>query len=336
MAVKRPLLLPLVPLYRAAIGIRNGWYDSGDRTQALRGPVVSVGSIAAGGAGKTPFLIALARLLQCHGYAPDVLSRGYGRSSRGALRVNPAGSAREFGDEPLMLAQTLKVPVYVGSSRLAAGRLAEAEPESAASAACVHLLDDGFSHRALRRALDIALLTLEDAHDTPLPGGNLREPLHALRRAGVLVLRAEEAGELTGLVRKIVRPRTPIWTVTRQMILPPEVPRHPVVFSAIARPLNFEAMVRAANVAIAGVRQYKDHHACTPAEIEALCTYARSRHADGFLTTAKDAVKLTETMLAALQQVGPVAVAEMTVKFEAPEAVWSDLEAALRQNANLS
>src|SRR6516165_10194251 len=101
-------------------------YDRGSfHTYRLRGPVVSVGSISAGGAGKTPFLIMLGELLKTHGVAFDVLSRGYGRATRGVRRVDLAGSPREFGDEPLLIARKLQVPVIVGESRYDAGANAE-------------------------------------------------------------------------------------------------------------------------------------------------------------------------------------------------------------------
>ncbi len=327
MSVRRPLLLPFVPLYRAAVALRHRRYDRGGGVTALQQPVVSVGSVSAGGAGKTPFLLALARLLQREGYHPDVLSRGYGRQTRGVLRVDPAGDARQFGDEPLMLARALGMPVYVGSSRHAAGRLAEAE--TAHDSLQIHLLDDGFSHRALARTLDIALLTLEDARDTLLPAGNLREPLEHLARADVLVLRAQEAAELEPLARRLLGPGKPIWIVTRRTVLPAIVPSRPIVFSGIARPGDFEYAVSEQGVHAAGVRRFRDHHFLTFAEVDALGRLAQRRNADGFLTTTKDAVKLSAAMLEVLQRVGPVAVADAVIDFQNPDEVLRDLRRAL-------
>ena len=99
---------PLSALYGAGVALRNRLYDEGTlRTHKLKGPVVSVGSISAGGAGKTPFLIMLGELLKQRGVAFDVLSRGYGRKTKGARLVDPEGSPREFGDEPLLIARKL-------------------------------------------------------------------------------------------------------------------------------------------------------------------------------------------------------------------------------------
>ena len=131
----------------------------------LRWPVVSVGNLSVGGTGKTPFTIAVARMLMKAGVHVDVLSRGYGRKSTATERVDPQGTAELFGDEPLLIARKLRVPVIVGEDRYAAGQFAEQKfgPR-------LHLLDDGFQHRALARDFDIVLVTPEDARDRLLPG----------------------------------------------------------------------------------------------------------------------------------------------------------------------
>src|ERR1039457_995570 len=116
-------------------------------------------------------------MLRDRGWAVDVLSRGYGREGRGVERVNPAAdrAARRFGDEPVLLAQRLGVPVWVGAERFAAGMAAEASVDSSDGTRGVHLLDDGFQHRGLARALDAVLVTAEDLDDVLLPAGDLRE-----------------------------------------------------------------------------------------------------------------------------------------------------------------
>ena len=326
MTVRRPLLRPLVPLYRLAVAAKNRSHNAGGRAKSLRAPVLSVGSISAGGAGKTPFLQALARLLLQDGFAPDILSRGYGRASRGVLCVDPAGTARQFGDEPLMLARSLGVPVFVGESRHAAGVVAESGDLPGNR---VHLLDDGFNHRALARTMDIALLTLEDARDTLLPAGNLREPIEALGRADVLVLRAHEAEQLLPTVQALFGTDKPVWTITRRLQLPPDMPVYPVVYSAVARPAEFEAMVRRAGVHVVGTRRFDDHHTPTEAEVDALRRFGHASHANGFLTTSKDAVKLTPPMLEVLQRIGPVAVADAIVEFQEEGTVLQHLRRVL-------
>ena len=146
---------PLAALYGAAVRARNELYDRGTLTLShLQGPVVSIGNLTVGGSGKTPFLILLGELLKEHSILFDVLSRGYRRLTTGVVLVDPLGSPREYGDEPLLIARKLGVPVIVGEDRYAAGRLGEEKfgPR-------LHLLDDGFQHRRLAREFDIVLAT---------------------------------------------------------------------------------------------------------------------------------------------------------------------------------
>ena len=324
MSIRRPLLLPFAPLYRAGIW----WSRRRARPATLQHSVLSIGSISAGGAGKTPFTSAMSHLLHSMGYTVDILSRGYGRTSTGTLRVDPAGSAATFGDEPLLLARTLNVPVYVGRSRHAAGLLAETELTS--TGLHIHLLDDGFSHHALARSVDIVLLTAADLEDALLPAGNLREPIAALRRAHVLVLRADEQLEVRsfiaqqrGLVRK------PRWLIERHVTLPPSPPQKPLVFSAIGRPADFEADLRRLGVAPAAIRSYPDHHRYTYRDVTDLCHRAQQAGADGFLTTEKDDVKLSRAMRSQLTTAGPLAVASLSVRLLDPESAADDLRRLL-------
>ncbi len=260
---------------------RNALYDHGIlRTHRLQGPEVSVGNISAGGAGTNPFVLLLGELLKSRGVKFDVLSRGYGRKSRGVLLVDPAGLPDRFGDEPLLLARKLQVPVIVGESRYHAGRFAEARfgPQ-------LHLLDDGFQHRALARDFDIVLLTPQDATGQLLPAGRLREPLRSLRRAHAIVLAGGAAVESFPAEGKLV------WRV-RRGILPQNVPPRPVVFCGIARPQNFVLQLRAANIEPAAQAFYRDHHAYSEKDIRELLALQQRSEAGGFVTTEKDAVNL--------------------------------------------
>src|SRR6202142_1506286 len=117
---------PLSSLFGLGVRARNALYDRGlARARRLRGPVVSVGNLSVGGSGKTPFVLLLGELLKARGVNFDVLSRGYGRKSKGVLLVDPAGLPQQFGDEPLLIARKLGVPVIVGEDRYEAGRFAE-------------------------------------------------------------------------------------------------------------------------------------------------------------------------------------------------------------------
>jgi tetraacyldisaccharide 4'-kinase len=302
--MRRPWALPLLPLYRAAATLNGTLYDHKLLPiRKLRHPVLSVGSLSAGGAGKTPVVLALADLLQRHGFTVDVLSRGYRRAGTGAEPVDAAGSASHFGDEPLELAQA-GLKVFVAAERFAAGTLAEqAIPPHARH---LHLLDDGFQHRRLARQRDIVLLTRDDVHDWLLPVGNLREPLAALARAQIAVLREEDVASLAAIVHRHSRAR--IWKIRRELVLPFDLPRRPIVFCGIARPANLFAMLRAQGVEPAAELAFPDHHPYSPADLDRIA--AASPEADGFLTTAKDAVKLPPGSLP-----GPVAVARLQVTF---------------------
>lgn len=337
MSVRRPWLLPFVPLYRAGLAWKNRGFDRNlALARELRDPVLSVGGLAAGGSGKTPFLIALAGLARELGYAPDVLSRGYGRTTRGVLRVDGHGLAEDYGDEPLLLARTLGCPVYVGEERHGAGVRAETElPDSHRG---IHLLDDGFTHRKLARTVEIVLLTEEDIHDTLLPAGNLREPLSSLRRADIVVLRAAEEAALRPVVDRVVREaKHPVrmWRIERRMTLPATLPMRPLVFSGIARPGDFERMVAACGVSAAATRRFRDHHRYTAADVEGLVAAAATVGADGFVTTAKDAVKLSAAMTASLRDHGTLAVADAVVTLLDWERCAADLGALLRERTPL-
>ncbi|MDR3753963.1 MAG: tetraacyldisaccharide 4'-kinase, partial [Terracidiphilus sp.] len=183
----RPWLWPLVPAYRLALALREFQLRAGLKpVRRLRRPVVSVGNLSAGGAGKTPLVIALAKAFKARGVQVDVLSRGYGRQrSTPPLLVDPSGNADQFGDEPLVIAREAQVPVFVAAERYEAGLFAEASQEvgeSASEQLGIHLLDDGFQHRQLHRDADILLLSSQDLRDHLLPAGNLREALDAAER----------------------------------------------------------------------------------------------------------------------------------------------------------
>ena len=242
--------------------------------------MVSVGNLTAGGSGKTPFVLLLGELLKARAVKFDVLSRGYGRTSTGVRLVDPAGLPQEFGDEPLLIARKLQVPVIVGEDRYEAGRFAESRfgPQ-------LHLLDDGFQHRALARDFDIVLVTPQDASDRLLPAGRLREPLGSLRRADAVVLASGASADSFPVEGKLV------WRV-RRGILPQNVPPRPVVFCGIARPQHFVLQLRAANIEPVAEAFYRDHHAYTEKDIRELLALKQRSDAGGFVTTEKDAVNL--------------------------------------------
>ena len=290
---------PLASIYGFGVRTRNALYDRGTlKPNVLQGPVISVGNLSVGGSGKTPFVILLGRLLKSRGIPFDVLSRGYGRQTRGTAIVEPSGSASQYGDEPLLIARRIGVPVIVGEDRFLVGKLAEGKfgPQ-------LHLLDDGFQHRALARDFDIVLLTPEDACDRLLPSGRLREPLSSLTRADAVVLTNVASPGTLPLEGKRV------WRVHRG-IAPRNVPSRPVVFCGIARPQNFLLQLRTAGIQPAAEALFRDHHSYTAQDIRDLLQLREKSEADGFITTEKDEVNLGQH----LTELQPLTVIPVTME----------------------
>ncbi|HZL27622.1 MAG TPA: tetraacyldisaccharide 4'-kinase [Acidobacteriaceae bacterium] len=360
MSTRRNWAWPLVPVYAALVGMKDALRNIGGlRARRLQRPVVSVGSLSAGGAGKTPMVIALARLLDEHGWTVDVLTRGYGRKGRGIELVS-GDDAKRFGDEPVLIARRTGVPVWVGKNRFAAGKKAEkvetvsrlekvvagtrdADPPPAAKddnkktendRFKVHILDDGFQHRRLARKVDVALVTTADLDDYLLPAGNLRERPQALQRADVIVVRDREFKRIAPRIHHIVHKSVTLWQIRRRLRFPAPLGvlsagLRPVAFCAIARPEAFAEMLLDAGCGIVDTVAFPDHHRFTAGDVEQLLDVAKKRKASGFVTTEKDAVKLPDVLRKWLETVGPVVVVELDVEFVDAEAVMNDLKERL-------
>src|SRR5580700_9354277 len=271
----------LSSIFGIGVRARNALYERGiARARKLQGPVVSIGNLSVGGSGKTPFVLVLGELLEARGVKFDVLSRGYGRRTRGVARVDPGGLPRDFGDEPLLLARRLSVPVIVGGDRYEAGLFAEKSfsPQ-------LHLLDDGFQHRALARDFDIVLVTPEDTRDRLLPAGRLREPVTSLSRANAVVLTGGASSDSFPSNGKL------LWRVRRGISVT-NVPARPLVFCGIARPQSFLLQLRTAGIEPVAQALFRDHHAYTERDIQDLLKLRQQSEAEGFVTTEKDAVNL--------------------------------------------
>lgn len=275
-------LLPAEALYRGAVALRNRAYDRGwlavHRSDI---PVVSVGNVVAGGAGKTPVAAWIARILADEGRAPAVISRGYGADEvRLHRRWNP------------------DVPVYVSSDRAEGVRLA-----AAADRRCA-VLDDGFQHRSLGRDLDLVLVPVEE----PLPGrllprGPFREPAGALRRAHRVVLTRRTAGtERTRDVERRIRRIVPTRPVHRLRLAPNgwttldgEETAPPggevLAVTGIARPRSFAELVEREARGPVELMTFPDHHAFTEDEVREIRHRASGR---AVVLTEKDAVRIPD------------------------------------------
>lgn len=304
-ALTAALLLPSA-LYGAGVSVRNRAYSWGLwRRRRLPVPVVSVGAITVGGAGKTPMTRYLAERLLDMGYRPAILSRGYGRTT-GRPRVVTGGCPwQEVGDEPALLSSVLPgVPVVVGADRLATGQIA-----IETCGADVIVLDDGFQRRDIHRDVDIVMM--DAAHPAGngrlLPAGPLREPLSALRRAQAIVLTRTDQTPSTGAARRLVQAVNPDVPIIETVYRPAQLRRLAdgavmplnlldgrtvVALSGIADPASFERTVASLGASVAGAIRFPDHHPYTLNDIASACHLAGERRADWIVTTAKDAVRM--------------------------------------------
>jgi tetraacyldisaccharide 4'-kinase len=176
------------------VGYRHGWF----RAERLPVPVVVVGNIVAGGAGKTPLTLWLAQRLTALGRKPGIVSRGYGRDAIAVKEVGAGDTAQTAGDEPLLLVRRSGCPVFVGSDRAAAARaLLAAHPDCD-----LILCDDGLQHYRLQRDLEIAVVDRRGLmNGWPLPAGPLREPAGRLAAVDAVVLHDSESSLPPGVTK---------------------------------------------------------------------------------------------------------------------------------------
>lgn len=256
-------------------------------------PVVSVGNLRVGGSGKTPTVIALGLELQRQGLRFDVLSRGYRRAST-RLEVAETGAedAARVGDEPKLLATRLHAPVVVHPDRFRAGLEAERRYPSQ-----LHLLDDGFQHRQLYREFDLVLVSPGDLDDRLLPLGRLREPPAALARAQAVLWVGDERSFEAARPRLARLTQAQVFRGYKRPLRPEPAPgRSPFAFCALARPESFWASLAELGVVPVARRAFRDHHAYSSRDLGRLQAWARTSGADGFVTTAKDAVNLSSSL----------------------------------------
>jgi len=304
-----PVLRPLSALYGAAVGARLALYRGGFlRVRRAGRPVVSVGNISAGGAGKTPFVRWLAGELLARGERPAILTRGYLRESRGLVVVSDGAGAlapvAASGDEPATLARALpRVPVIADGRRIrAAGRALQIAPDVS-----LFLLDDGFSHVGLFRDADVVLLDAgaPDAGGALLPAGRLREPLAALARADLIVVTRCEQADPAAAAALAARfaPGVPVYRAESEVVgltapagapaRPEELRRAPfVAVAGIANPAVFERTLASMRLSPATFLAFPDHVRYGLPEIGRIVRAAEASGAGTVVTTEKDAVKL--------------------------------------------
>jgi tetraacyldisaccharide 4'-kinase len=299
--------------YRGALALRERLYRLGMlRSRRLSCPVISIGNLTLGGSGKTPVAALAVSTLQALGARPAVVSRGYGRHSRGLRVVSDRAGirlrAREGGDEPVLLAERLPgVPVVVGESRYEAGRVAV---ERLGADAVV--VDDGYQHRALHKDLEVLVVGGREpwGNGRLFPRGRLREPLTAIGRAHLVVVTNATATvrdvaatirrhndraplvsagyELEGVRRAGAEAAQPGARVAGHRLL---------AFAGLASPRGFAETVAATGAGAIGLVEFPDHHWYTARELAELAERARAGGAEGLITTEKDWVRIRDLSL---------------------------------------
>jgi tetraacyldisaccharide 4'-kinase len=291
--------------------------QAGERAGA---PTICVGNFVAGGAGKTPTALALARMFVGEGRRVAFLSRGYG----GAERVEPllvdanAHTAAMVGDEPLLLAKL--APCWVGTDRVKSAR------KAVETGANVLILDDGLQNHALVKDLAFAVVDGETGFGNGLcvPAGPLRAPVSA-QAPFVRALIVLGGDDLAPSRIAALAPGKPLIRANLEpdaLAAAPLIGREVVAFAGIARPEKFYATLRRVGAQIVMTRDFADHHPYTPRDIEALIEEAGRRGAL-LATTEKDLVRL------GARHARAVMTLPVTLRFEEPKVVQRMLRLAV-------
>ncbi len=278
-------------------------------------PVICVGNLVLGGAGKTPTVLEVASICQKMKLGPGFLTRGYGGKERGPLIVSPSiHSAADVGDEALLLAQF--APTVVSVDRPAGAKLL------AQLGATVVIMDDGFQNPSLNK--DLSLIVVDAAHGIGngfvLPAGPLRAPLAVqIRRADALVLLGEGNGGK--YVRIAARAGRPTLRAATEPARRRGLKRRPyLAFAGIADPAKFYKSLAAAGATIGHTMDFPDHHVFTAAECEAILAEAKSRDLVP-ITTEKDRVRLNGGDAASMRLAAATETFPVRVRFEEPRRI---------------
>ena len=306
------LLWPLSVLYALLVRLRKTLYQVGWLTsERLPVPVLVVGNVVAGGAGKTPVVMAIVQHLQARGIRVGVISRGYGRSNQACLEVLPDSAVQDVGDEPALIQRRTSAPVFVATRRVRAGRALVAKYPHIQVLVC----DDGLQHLHLQRDLEIGVFDDRGVgNGFLLPAGPLREPWP---RPLDLILHTGQQPAFAGFRAKRSLASHALRANGSQVALADLVPGKPLLaLAAIAQPEAFFAMLRAQGLPLADTVALPDHHDFSQ----------WAGNADGAYTvlcTEKDAVKLWAKEPAALA---------VPLNFEPEPAFWSAFDQRVKQH----
>ncbi|MEK7388476.1 MAG: tetraacyldisaccharide 4'-kinase [Elusimicrobiota bacterium] len=340
-------------IYGGAVLAHRGLYSLGAISRKrLKSKVICIGNLTTGGTGKTPAVLLAAETLRKRGHEVAVLSRGYGgQSSKKEVCVLIDGRQtdwRSCGDEPWMIHQSLQgqgIPVLACPDRAKAGELAIEMYGSR-----LLILDDGFQHWRLHRDLDVVLINARNPFGGRrlLPLGDLREPISALRRAGLIVITHADrvpAAELTKLREDIaaVQPRAPVLEsahrpdhlldVKTEAKLPLSrlKEKSVVALSGIGDPLSFESQLESLGATVAQSWQFRDHH---PYTVKELLSIENLRGGLPLVTTHKDFVRLPSDWRDRLS--GEVYVLGIKLELLKGRNVWNEVLESLASSRRKS
>jgi tetraacyldisaccharide 4'-kinase len=278
------LLAPLASVYGAVARARLE-----RRGRRARAPVVCIGNLTVGGAGKTPTALATAQLLQKLGERPVFLTRGYGGGAAGPLHVDTARhTAAEVGDEPLLLAHI--APTVVARARVAGAR------KAIGAGASVVVMDDGFQNPSLDK--DFSVLVVDShrgiGNGYVIPSGPLRAPLQAqLERAHALLLIGDgkPGADLVAAWQPLGIPVFRAELQPDAAIIAALGGGRVLAFAGIGDPQKFFRTLAAAGIAVAATRSFPDHHRLSRGEAQVLIQEA-DREGLVLMTTEKDVARL--------------------------------------------
>ncbi len=303
----RWLLLPLAWLYRLVLFLRRRYFRIFRPPEELGRPTIKVGNITAGGTGKTPFVIYLAKLLKKRNLQPVVLTRGYGRRSSGVMKltdkVGALLDAAVTGDEPRLISQQARCPVYVCEDRRAGAKTALQENPYA-----TFILDDAYQQLGIHSDLNFLLIDATNPFDSGclLPAGRLREPLEQIDRAdAIVVTRADHPFDQEWLIETLKKYNhaAPLFFAYNEVVGLQEVPNGPwspaadfrgkavTMMCAIGNPNIFQSDIAHQQMVIRHCLLFPDHHFYTQPDIDRALREAADHGTDMIVTTEKDAVK---------------------------------------------
>ena len=239
------------------IAYRRGWL----RMHRVGVPVIVVGNITVGGSGKTPLVIALVEHLRAHGWKPGVVSRGYGRRSRGQAVVDGHTSPEQGGDEPVLIARRCKVPVVVDADRVAAAR------RVVALGCDIVIADDGLQHHRLHRDVEIEVIDGARRHGNAmlLPAGPMREPIDRASECDFHCVNGD--GARAGEHAFRLRGDTLVGNDGRMCALTALSGRRVHAMAGIGNPQRFFGSLRTAGLELIE-HPFSDHHPYRPQDLD--------------------------------------------------------------------